>query len=66
MNQETEYLVVINLEQQYSIWPAFKSIPEGWSEVGVRGTKAQCLAHIEEVWTDLRPLSVREALSTSK
>jgi len=66
MNQETEYLVVMNLEQQYSIWPAFKSIPEGWSEVGVRGTKAQCLAHIEEVWTDLRPLSVREALSTSK
>ncbi len=66
MNQETEYLVVMNLEQQYSIWPAFKSIPEGWSEVGVRGPKAQCLAHIEEVWTDLRPLSVREALSTSK
>jgi len=53
------YAVVVNDEEQYSIWPAGLSVPAGWRTVGVDGAKADCLAHIAKVWTDLRPLSVR-------
>jgi MbtH protein len=56
-----EYLVVVNHEEQYSIWPTFKDIPLGWKDAGVAGSKEDCLAHIEKVWTDIRPLSVRLA-----
>lgn len=56
----TIYLVVINHEEQYSIWPEYKAIPEGWRAVGKRGPKAECLAYIDEVWTDMRPLSLRQ------
>ncbi|WP_118135832.1 MbtH family NRPS accessory protein [Oceanicella sp. SM1341] len=59
---ETEHVVVISDEERYSIWPAWKDIPWGWRDGGVRGTKAECLAHIEEVWTDMRPLSLRRAM----
>lgn len=52
--------VVINHEDQYSIWPAGKEIPARWRAVGVRGSKEECLAHIKAVWTDMRPLSVRK------
>ena len=58
----TEYVVVVNHEEQYSIWPAYKEIPLGWSDAGKRGTKAECLAYIDEVWTDMRPLSLRKAM----
>ena len=64
MDPETEdkrvYKVVINHEEQYSIWPAIKEIPAGWKAVGKEGLKAECLAYIEEVWTDMRPLSLRK------
>ena len=56
------YSVVVNQEEQYSIWLAESPVPEGWSEVGKRGTKAECLAHIAAVWTDMRPLSLRKWL----
>jgi MbtH protein len=56
----TTYLVVINHEEQYSIWPDYREIPDGWRAVGKSGPKAECLAHIEEVWTDMRPLSLRK------
>ena len=56
------YTVVVNHEEQYSIWLAHRPIPEGWSAVGKEGTKAECLDYIEEVWTDIRPLSLRRAL----
>ena len=55
------YRVVVNDEEQYSIWPVARTCPAGWRDVGVSGTKATCLAHIEEVWTDMRPLSLRQA-----
>lgn len=55
----TIYRVVLNDEEQYSIWPADRALPAGWRDGGVRGTKAECLAHIDRVWTDLRPLSLR-------
>ena len=51
--------VVVNHEEQYSIWPADRQPPAGWREVGKEGTKDECLAYIKEVWTDMRPLSLR-------
>lgn len=53
-------LVVMNDEEQYSIWPEFREIPEGWRSVDFSGTKEECLAHIESVWKDITPKSVRE------
>ena len=57
-----EYLVVRNDEEQYSIWPAERELPAGWHPEGTRGTRDACLDHIERVWTDMRPKSVRDAL----
>jgi MbtH protein len=56
------YTVVVNDEEQYSIWPADRDAPEGWRSVGVRGDKEHCLAHIAGTWTDMRPLSLRRSL----
>ncbi|WP_213781253.1 MbtH family NRPS accessory protein [Caballeronia sp. dw_276] len=56
---ELEYTVVINDEEQYSLWPTFRAVPAGWRAVGVTGSKDTCLAHIETVWTDMRPASLR-------
>ncbi len=58
----TSYKVVVNHEEQYSIWPADRENPLGWSDAGKSGTKAECLAFIKEVWTDMRPLSVRRLM----
>ncbi|MBW1600747.1 MbtH family NRPS accessory protein [Streptomyces sp. JJ66] len=58
-----EYRVVMNHEEQYSVWPAGRELPAGWRDAGVRGDKETCLAHIEEVWTDMRPLSLRTQLA---
>jgi MbtH protein len=55
----TTYSVVVNHEEQYSIWPQGREIPLGWKEEGTSGTKQMCLDHIEKVWTDMRPLSLR-------
>ena len=57
------YTVVMNHEEQYSIWPADRERPLGWSAVGKTGLKAECLAYIEEVWTDMRPRSLRERMA---
>jgi len=61
----TVYQVVVNHEEQYSIWPTGRELPLGWNGVGKEGTKAECLAHIEEVWTDMRPLSLRKKMEES-
>ncbi len=53
------YAVVLNDEEQYSIWLADRPLPAGWRAEGTAGTRAECLAHIEQVWTDVRPLSQR-------
>ena len=57
-----EYVAVINDEEQYSIWPADRALPPGWREAGKRGAKAEVLAWIEQVWTDMRPKSLREQM----
>jgi MbtH protein len=56
------YQVVINQEEQYSIWPADREPPFGWSAVGKTGTKQECVAYIREIWTDMRPRSLREEM----
>jgi MbtH protein len=53
------YKVVINTEEQYSIWPANRQNPNGWKDVGKSGKKQECLDYIKEVWIDMRPLSLR-------
>ena len=58
----TVYRVVINHEEQYSIWPVDREMPRGWKSAGKEGTKRECLDHIEEVWTDMRPLSLRKKM----
>jgi MbtH protein len=63
---ERKYEVVVNGEEQYSIWPVGKTIPNGWRTVGKSGDKASCLAYIEEVWTDMRPLSLRKAMEAGR
>ncbi|MFJ2893197.1 MbtH family protein [Streptomyces sp. NPDC087305] len=55
------YRVVVNGEEQYSIWPEGRVLPAGWFEEGTSGTKEDCLEHVERVWTDMRPLSLRQA-----
>ena len=56
---EQMFEVVVNHEGQYSIWPANKPVPDGWSKAGKHDGKEQCLEFIREVWTDMRPLSLR-------
>jgi uncharacterized protein YbdZ (MbtH family) len=58
----TIYRVVVNHEEQYSIWPDYKEIPLGWKDVRKSGLKSECLAYIKEVWTDMRPLSLRKKM----
>lgn len=60
------YLVVINHEEQYSIWPDFKEMPAGWRAVGKSGSKDECLSYINEVWTDMRPLSLRKQMAQTE
>jgi MbtH protein len=61
----TIYRVVVNHEEQYSIWPVDRDIPFGWRDAGKSGPKAECLAHIKEVWTDMRPLSLRKQMEAA-
>jgi MbtH protein len=64
MNSENElYKVVINHEEQYSIWPDGRDNPRGWRDAGKRGSKDECLAFIRDEWTDMRPLSLRKKMA---
>ena len=58
----TIYKVVVNHEEQYSIWPDYREIPAGWREAGKGGLKSECLEYIKENWTDMRPLSLRKKM----
>lgn len=64
-DESADYLVVVNGEEQYSIWPAGRDLPAGWTAVGEARSRTECLDHIEEVWTDMRPKSVREAMANA-
>jgi MbtH protein len=56
---QRQYKVVVNHEEQYSIWPAERENPLGWRDAGRSGNKTECLAYIKDVWTDMTPLSLR-------
>ncbi|MBS2532115.1 MbtH family NRPS accessory protein [Catenulispora sp. NF23] len=60
---ELEYQVVVNHEEQYSIWPAGRELPAGWTAEGTAGPKDVCLDRIEQVWVDMRPLSLRRRMA---
>ena len=62
----TIYIVVVNHEEQYSIWPNYKEIPAGWKPAGFEGEKSKALAWIKEVWTDMRPLSLRRQMEADR
>ncbi len=62
-NSPIMYSVVVNHEEQYSVWPTYRELPLGWSRVGRTGPKSECLEYIEKVWTDMRPLSLRRAMT---
>jgi MbtH protein len=64
--QDGIYKVVVNHEGQYSIWPAKRENPIGWRDGGKSGSKAKCLAHIKEVWTDMRPVTLRKDMEARK
>ncbi|WP_426210270.1 MbtH family protein [Massilia sp. TWP1-3-3] len=64
MQEDSNYLIVVNDEEQYSIWPSFKKeVPPGWREIGFEGDKQACLARINELWVDMRPRTLREAMA---
>lgn len=63
---ESHYVVVRNDEEQYSIWPSFRDPPAGWAVLTAPATREDCLAYVEEHWTDMRPRSLREALASQE
>ncbi len=65
-DDDGRYKVVVNHEEQHSIWPDDRELPLGWNDVGFAGSKDECLEHIKTVWTDITPLSVRRALAESR
>ena len=64
-SDEIDYRVLINAEGQYSLWPAFREVPAGWSATGPTGRRQDCLDWIEARWTDMRPKSLIESLDSS-
>jgi MbtH protein len=64
MMDDITYKVVVNDEEQYSIWPVERENPPGWRDGGKTGSKTECLAYVAEVWTDMRPASLRRAAAS--
>jgi MbtH protein len=65
-NEDTTFNVVMNHEEQYSIWPADRELPLGWRTAGMTGKKRECLEYIDRTWTDMRPLSLRQRMDAQK
>ncbi len=61
--EDGTFKVLVNHEEQYSLWPAFKAVPGGWTDTGVTGDKQHCLDHVSKTWTDMRPLSLRQFMA---
>jgi MbtH protein len=57
--QDTHWLVLVNTEQQHTLWPLSRPVPAGWNEVGPEGPKDDCLAWVARQWTDMRPAQLR-------
>jgi MbtH protein len=65
-DDDGSFYVLINDEEQYSLWPAFVDVPAGWRVVFGERTRADCLAYVEENWTDMRPRTLREAMASDE
>ncbi|MFC0850152.1 MULTISPECIES: MbtH family protein [Streptomyces] len=65
MNDERRYRVVVNDEDQYSMWPADLELPAGWRAEGFEGTRQECAARVDEVWTDMRPAGLRRRMDAA-
>jgi MbtH protein len=65
-DDSARFNVVVNKEEQYSIWPEGKELPAGWHTVGFAGTKSECTTHIDKIWTDMRPRSLREKMDAQR
>lgn len=66
MDEDIKYQVLVNDEEQYSLWPADQEIPAGWRTTGPQGSKQDCLDYVDEVWTDMRPRSLRERMAADE
>ncbi|WP_439658394.1 MbtH family protein [Lentzea sp. HUAS TT2] len=66
MDEDVKYQVLINDEEQYSLWPADQDIPAGWRSTGTEGSKEHCVSYVDEVWTDMRPRSLRERMAAGQ
>ena len=66
MNDDIQYQVLVNDEEQYSLWPADHEVPAGWHPDGTVGTKQECTDHVDQVWTDMRPRSLREQMAADQ
>jgi MbtH protein len=66
MDDDIRYQVLINDEEQYSLWPADQDVPAGWRATGTEGSKEDCVSYVDEVWTDMRPRSLRERMAASQ
>ena len=64
MDDDATYVVLRNDEDQYSLWPAGHEVPQGWQAVGKEGSREECSAYVDEVWTDMRPRSLRERMDS--
>lgn len=62
-DENGEFLVLVNEEQQYSLWPSFRDVPAGWSAVSPKGSRKECLDYIEENWVDMRPKSLVDQMN---
>lgn len=65
-DDDGSFYVLVNDEDQHSLWPAFATVPDGWRIVFGQGSRANCLAYVEETWTDMRPRSLREAMAADE
>ncbi|WP_027468174.1 MbtH family protein [Deefgea rivuli] len=61
--EDGTFKVLVNHEDQYSLWPDFKAVPGGWTDTGVKGNKQHCLDYVKQTWTDMRPLSLRRFMA---
>jgi MbtH protein len=66
MDEDVKYQVLINDEEQYSLWVADQDVPAGWRSTGTEGSKQDCVSYVDEVWTDMRPRSLRERMAASQ
>jgi MbtH protein len=65
-DEDGQFFVLVNDEDQHSLWPTFAPVPAGWNVVFGEGTRQDCLAYVEEHWTDMRPRSLREAMAADR